>query len=330
MRNTSSEQAGTITRLPSLLYHEESRFPLPSPGPRPQRDPGCHPGRGLILSRPAPWMRHITGGGKLAFSRCLAGRGVPLVSPSLWASSMPDTQGHAIRSVRRGMKSGGDIIGIRLVRFAGWPRRPDSVAHRLGLVAYVLLLVAAPRATHAQDESGASQVRYIEELKQRNAGYGPGCDGVGISVPAEVNMPADITSRWAAGHSACIPGMRLIMTCISEVTGGDRVVGCTLQVVDGQREGTITCDQLTLIVPDARFTPDATLSDALGEASEGGSRSCSERVELTPGTTVAAVFLVPARESTGDLAVTVDVDGSEVPAFLIPAGQLSAASSPES
>src|SRR5215213_6187625 len=29
-------------------------FPLPSPGPRPQRDPGCHPGRGLTLSvRPA-------------------------------------------------------------------------------------------------------------------------------------------------------------------------------------------------------------------------------------------------------------------------------------
>jgi hypothetical protein len=45
-----SEHAGTITRLPSLLYCEESRFPLPSPGPRPQRDPGCHPGRGLTLS----------------------------------------------------------------------------------------------------------------------------------------------------------------------------------------------------------------------------------------------------------------------------------------
>ena len=270
-------------------------------------------------------------GGKLAFSRCLVGRGVPLVSrPSLWASSMPDTQGHAIRLVRRGTKSGGGIIGNRSVRFAGWPRRPDSVAELLGLVACMLLLAAGPRAAQAQDEPGASQVRYIEELKQRNAGYGPGCDGIGISVPAEVNMPADITSRWAAGHSACIPGMRLIMTCLVDVTGEDRVIGCTLQVVDGQREGTITCDQLTLILPDARFTPDPTLSDALGEASEGGSRSCSERIELTPGATVSAVFLVPARESTGELAVTVDVDGSEVPAFLIPAGQVSAEPSPES
>jgi hypothetical protein len=204
------------------------------------------------------------------------------------------------------------------------------MAHRLGLFACVLLVAAMPRIALAQNESGPSQIRYIEELKQRNAGYGPGCDGIGISVPAEVNMPTDITSRWAAGHSACIPGMRLIMTCIGEVTGDDRVIGCTLQIADGQREGTITCDQLTLIAPDARFTPDARLSDTLGDASEGGSRSCSERIELTPGATVAAVFVVPAPESTGDLAVTVDVDGSEVPAFLIPAGQLSAESSPES
>ncbi len=199
-----------------------------------------------------------------------------------------------------------------------------SMVHRLRLLACVLLLAAMPRIAHAQDEPDASQVRYIEELKQRNADYGPGCDGIGISVPAEVNMPADITRRWAAGHSACVPGMRLVMTCIGEVTGEDRVIGCTLQVADGERDGTIACDQLTLIAPDARFMPDAMLSDTLGEASEGGSRSCSEPIQLTPGATVAAVFLVPASESSGDLAVTVDVDGSEVPAFLIPAGQLSA------
>src|SRR5215213_4040182 len=149
---------------------------------------------------------------------------------------MPDTQGHAIGSLGRGMKSGGGIIGMRSVRFAGWPRQPAAAAHRLGLVAGVLLLAAGPRVAHAQDQPGPSQARYIEELKQRNAGYGPGCDGIGISVPAEVNMPADITSRWAAGHSACIPGMRLIMTCMGEVTGEERVIGCTLQVADGERD----------------------------------------------------------------------------------------------
>jgi hypothetical protein len=228
------------------------------------------------------------------------------------------------------MTSGGGIIGVRSVRFAGCLRQAGSMAHRLGLLACVLLLAAMPRLALAQDAPGASQVHYIEELKQRNAGYGPGCDGIGISVPAEVNMPADISSRWAAGHSACIPDMRLIMTCAGEVTGEDRVVSCTLQVADGQRDGAIGCDQLTLIVPDARFTPDAMLSDTLGDASEGGSRSCSEPIELTRGATVGAVFLVPASESTGDLAVTVDVDGSEVPAFLIPAGQLSADPSLES
>src|SRR5215211_1886147 len=51
---TVTERAGTITRLPSLLLYEESRFPLPSPGPRLQRDPGCHPGRGLTLSAHYP------------------------------------------------------------------------------------------------------------------------------------------------------------------------------------------------------------------------------------------------------------------------------------
>jgi hypothetical protein len=204
------------------------------------------------------------------------------------------------------------------------------VVQRLAFVACILLLAAGPRGAHAQDQPDDSQVRYIEEFKQRNAGYGPGCDGIGISVPAAVDMPADITSRWVAGHSACIPGMRLIMTCIGEVTDEDRVISCTLQVADGQSLGTISCGQLTLIAPDARFTPDAMLSDTLGEASEGGSRSCSERIELAPGATVAAVFLVPASGSTGDLAVMIDVDGAEVPAFLIPAGQLSADLSPES
>jgi hypothetical protein len=181
-----------------------------------------------------------------------------------------------------------------------------------------------PNVAFAQGESSDSQVRYIEELKQRNAAYGPGCNGIGISVPTTVEVPADITSRWAAGHSGCIPGLRLVMACIGEVTSDDRVIACTLQVADGERDETVTCEQLTLIAPGARFTPDAKLSGDLGEASEGGSRSCSEPMNLTPGATVAAVFVVPASESTGDLAVMVDVDGAEAPAFLIPAGQLSA------
>ena len=193
-----------------------------------------------------------------------------------------------------------------------------------------VLCVCTPGITLAQDEPDASQVRYIEELKQRNAAYGPGCNGIGISVPATQNMPADITSRWAAGHSACIPDLRLVMACIGEVVGEDRVIGCTIQVANGQGAGTITCEQLTLIAPDARFTPDGTLSDALGEASEGGSQSCSEPQDLAPGATVAAAFLTPATESTGDLAVMIDIDGSEVPTFLIPAGQVSGESPPES
>jgi hypothetical protein len=85
-----------------------------------------------------------------------------------------------------------------------------------------------------------------------------------------------------------------------------------------------------LITPSARVTPDATLSDALGEASEGGSRSCSEPQDIAAGATFAAAFLVPATESRGDLAVMIDVDGSEVPAFLIPAGQLDGELPPES
>jgi hypothetical protein len=183
------------------------------------------------------------------------------------------------------------------------------------------------RATLAQDIPGASQARYIEELKQRNAAFGPGCNGIGISLTSQLSIPADITSRWAAGHSACIPDLRLVMACDGEVTGEDRVISCTIQVVEGQGDETLTCEQLTLVVPEARLMPDAMLSDMLSEVSEGGSRSCSEPHELVPGATIAAVFLVPAAQSVGDLAVMIDIDGAEVPAFLIPAGQLSGESS---
>jgi hypothetical protein len=195
------------------------------------------------------------------------------------------------------------------------------MARRVGLVACVLLLAAGPRVAYAQDELGASQVRYIAELKQRNADYGPGCNGIGISVPQTVNMPTDLTTRWVAGHSACIPGLRLAMICIGEVAGADRVIGCTLLVADGAA-GSIACDGFTLIAPNTRLTADPVLSDAVAEGAEGGSQSCAESQELVPGATVAAGFIVPAAESMGDLGMLIAVDGSEVPAFLIPSGQL--------
>ena len=195
---------------------------------------------------------------------------------------------------------------------------------RLWLITLIsaLALGGMPHLTIAQEAGAQSQARYIEELKQRNADYGPGCNGIGISVPVMVEIPADMTSRWAAGHSACIPGQRLVMACAGDVVDEERVIGCTLQVAEGQLDRTIACEQITLITPGARYTPDATVSDAMAEASEGGAQSCSQPHDLAVGTTVAAAFRVPAAESMGDLAVTLDVDGSEVPAFLIPAGQL--------
>ena len=42
-----TEQAGTITRLPSLLLTRSPGFPFPPLALVPNRDPGCHPGRGL-------------------------------------------------------------------------------------------------------------------------------------------------------------------------------------------------------------------------------------------------------------------------------------------
>lgn len=196
---------------------------------------------------------------------------------------------------------------------------------RLWLIACVLFLTHIPDVALAQDEPDASQVRYIEELKQRNADYGPGCNGIGVSTPRAVSLPADISTRWAAGHSACIPGMRLVMACIGEVANEDRLIGCTLQVADGQAGGTVACEQFTLLTPDARIHPDPILSDALSRGSNDASQSCSESQGFSPGVTIAAAFLIPAAESAGDLALTIDVDGSEVPAFLIPAGQLSVA-----
>ena len=57
MRNESSEQVGTITFLPSLLYHEESRFspslPWPSSPTRPRLP--SRPGSHLVFALPARW-----------------------------------------------------------------------------------------------------------------------------------------------------------------------------------------------------------------------------------------------------------------------------------
>jgi hypothetical protein len=193
-----------------------------------------------------------------------------------------------------------------------------------------IIFVYHPSGALAQVTLAAPQARYIEELKQRNDDYGPGCNGIGISVPLSVNMPDTISSRWAAGHSACIPGLRLVATCLGEIVAADRVIGCTIQVADGKAVGMLGCEQLTLITAADRFKPDPSLSDALGEGSEGGSRSCAEPRDLTPGATIAAAFFVPATESTGDLALMIDVDGSEVPVFLIPSGQLGAETLPDS
>ena len=212
--------------------------------------------------------------------------------------------------------------GQRLHWLAGALGGPIAVLCRLWFIGGIGFIGGTADITVARAQSVDAQVRYINELKQRNANYGPGCNGIGISVPDAVNMPDEISSRWAGGHSACVPGMRLVMTCAGEVAGEDRIIGCTVQVADGEAAATMACERFTLITPDARFTPDPVLSDILAEGSEGGSRSCSGAIEFAPGATVATAFLAPAAGSEGDLALMIDVDGSEVPAFLVPAGQL--------
>jgi hypothetical protein len=190
------------------------------------------------------------------------------------------------------------------------------------IVVTLLALAGTSRPLTAQDLQSPSQARYIEELKQRNAGYGPGCNGIGISVPVTVDVPPDVPNRWVAGHSACTPGLRFVMTCGGEVTGEERVIACMLRIAEGQSERTLGCEQFTLITPGDRYTADAALSDAMAATSDGASQSCSSPVALAPGVTIAAPFHAPASTSAGDLAVIIDVDGAEVPAFLVPAGQL--------
>ena len=189
------------------------------------------------------------------------------------------------------------------------------------VIAFLALRGTLPQ-TLAQDVEPLPQDRYIEELKQRNADYGPGCNGIGISVPTTVEVPTDMTSRWTGGHSACVPDLRLVMTCGDEVIGEERVIACLLRVAEGQSDRMIGCDQLTLITPGGRYTADTVLSDAMAASSDGASRSCSEPGDFAPGVTIAVPFHAPVTTSTGDMAVTIDVDGAEVPAFLIPAGQL--------
>ena len=193
---------------------------------------------------------------------------------------------------------------------------------RLALVWGVILLglVLVPPAL-AQE---SPQLRYIDELKQRNSDYGAGCDGIGVTIPREVELPADLSSDWAASHSACIPNARLIAVCLGDAVAADFVIGCTFQVAAGQAAVTLTCDRLSLMTPEDRYAPNLELSEVLGQGSVETSRPCVEPTELATGTSIAAAFVVPASEAAGDLAVLVDVDGSEVPAFLIPAGQMMA------
>jgi hypothetical protein len=200
-------------------------------------------------------------------------------------------------------------------------RRFDLMVRSLLMTLAVALLALAAGFAPAGAQEG-SQLRYIEELKQRNADYGPGCNGIGISTPREVNMPADISTRWAGGHSACIPGLRLVAACIGEVSGSYRLIGCTLQVADGESAASLGCQQLTLIAPDTRLHPNPELSDILSGGSDGAAASCATPSQLASGATIAAAFRIPVARSPGDLALLIDLDGSEVPAFLIPASQL--------
>lgn len=201
-----------------------------------------------------------------------------------------------------------------------WPRR-QATWRQLILAAGVLALILPMGAAGAQTPE-ATQQRYINELKQRNADYGAGCNGIGVSLPGTVAMPADLTTRWVGGHSACVPGMRLMMSCRGDVIGDERIVGCLVHVAEGESRAEATCDTLTLITPYARFHPDPTLSRILGEGSESGARACDVPNAFTQDLTLAAAFSLPAVSSTGDLAILLDIDGSEVPAFLIPATQL--------
>ena len=202
--------------------------------------------------------------------------------------------------------------------------RSETLLRCFRLAAMMLVAVAGiPCVAFAQPDPASPQTRYIEELKQRNDDYGPGCNGIGITVPATLDIPESISTRWAAGHSACIPGLRMVTTCLGDIVGDDRIIGCTLRVADGQSATSLGCAQLTLITAGTRLTSVPELSNTLAVGSEGGARSCTEQVALLPGATVAAAFSVPAIESSGDLALLIEIDGSEVPAFLIPAGQVS-------
>jgi hypothetical protein len=198
------------------------------------------------------------------------------------------------------------------------------------LVTCILIVTVIPQPAAAQEESAAPQLRYIEEIKQRNADYGPGCDGIGVTVPPTVEMPAEITSNWVASHSACVPGLRLVMTCLGDIVGEERIIGCTLQVADGQAEAALSCDRFTLLLPEDRLTPDETLSEILGQGSDGTAQPCSEAGSFDSGATVALAFQAPGSEPAPDAAILIDLDGSEVPAFFVPASQLDRVTPPDS
>ena len=189
------------------------------------------------------------------------------------------------------------------------------------LVCFVALVGCGPLAVRAQPAADESQERYIVELGQRNASYGPGCNGIGIALPPPAGLPAEPTPRWIDGHAACANGLRLTSSCVGAVAGDNRLVGCTIIAVEGSTPKPLGCDAYTLLTLGGRFKGDPTASDAAAKA-DPRQVSCAQPAPLAPGKPVAVAFTLPAATTGGQMALMIDVDGTEAPDFLIPAVQL--------
>lgn len=195
------------------------------------------------------------------------------------------------------------------------------IVTRAALLCLVALAGCGARVVRAQPAAAASQERYIVELGQRNASYGPGCNGIGVALPPPAGLPAEPTPRWVDGHAACTPGLRLTSSCVGTIAGGDRLVGCTIVAVDGTTPKPLGCADYTLLTFGGRFAGDAAASDAAAKA-DPRQVSCAPPAPLAPGKPVAVAFTLPATPTGGEMALMIDVDGTEAPDFLIPAVQL--------
>jgi len=203
----------------------------------------------------------------------------------------------------------------------GSDTRPAPGRSRLrGIAGAIALTLVMALPVAAAQEPGADPGPVVGDLIHRKTNLGLECRNIGYSVPTLDRFPRNPAPGWAAYQSACVPGFRLVMSCLGERIGEDRLIGCTMAVPEGQANVAGSCDRFALLAGETRTAPEPVLTDALASGSPE-ILPCTANPPMAGNTRVGVAFLVPADVSNSHVAVEVALDG-EPAAFIVPSYEI--------